>query len=65
MEKENIQYACRTKDGELHELNVRGCANITEAVLEVAATLMNNGSIELDEKTYKAGDIVGYLDVPG
>ena len=63
--KENIQYACRTKDGELHELNVRGCANITEAVLEVAASLMEKGSIELDEKTYKVGDIMEYVDIPG
>ena len=65
MEKENIQYACRTTDGELHELNVGGVANITEAVLEVAATLMNDGFIELDEKDYKVGEIVGYLDIPG
>ena len=65
MEKENIQYACRTRDGELHELNVRGAANITEAVFEVAAGLMRDGIIVLDGKDYKVGDIVGYLDIPG
>lgn len=65
MEKENIQYACRTRDGELHDLNVRGADNLTEAVFEVAAGLMKNGIIELDGKDYKAGDIVCYLDTPG
>lgn len=64
MEQKNIQYACRTKDGELHELNVRGAANITEAVLEAVTGLMHGG-LELDGKTYTVGDIVGYLDIPG
>lgn len=65
MEKVNIQYACRTRDGELHKLNIRGAANITEAIFEVATGLMHSGSIELDEKTYTVDDIVGYLDIPG
>ena len=61
---ENIQYACRTRDGEIHELNIRGAANITEAIFEFATSLMH-GEIELDGKHYTVDDIAGYLDIPG
>ena len=61
---ENIQYGFRTKDGEIHAINVRGADNITEAVLEVAVSLMKGG-VEADGKVYQASDIAGYDDIPG
>ena len=61
---ENIQYSFRTKDGEIHEINVRGAQNLVEAVFEIAAALMK-GNIEADGKTYGVDDIVEFADIPG
>ena len=61
---ENIQYGFRSKDGEIHGLNVRGAANITEAVLEAAVSLMRGG-LEADGKVFQVDDIVGWIDIPG
>ena len=61
---ENIQYGFRSKDGEIHGLNVRGAANITEAVLEAAVSLMRGG-LEADGKIFQVDDIVGWIDIPG
>ena len=61
---ENIQYGFRSKDGEIHGLNVRGAANITEAVLEAAVSLMRGG-IEADGKVFQVDDIVEWVDIPG
>lgn len=62
---ENIQYGFRTRDGQIHAINVRGAENITEAVFEVAARLMKDGRIETDDGIYKVDDIVEYTDIPG
>ena len=61
---ENIQYGFRSKDGEIHGLNVRGAANITEAVLEAAVSLMRGG-LEADGKIFQVDDIVEWVDIPG
>ena len=62
---ENIQYGFIDKDGEKHKLNVRGAGNITEAVFEVAASLMKGGLEADDGKVYQVDDIMGYVDIPG
>ena len=62
---ENIQYGFRTKDGEIHQINVRGAENITEAIFEVVTNLMKNGDIYVDGKVYTVNDIVEYMDIPG
>ena len=61
---DNIRYGYRTKDGEIHKINVRGADNLTEAVMEVVTSLMKGG-IEDEGKTYQVGDIVEYVDIPG
>lgn len=61
---ENIQYEIRTRDGKTHQVNVRGAENVTEAVFEIAATLMKGGLV-IDGRTYTVNDIVGYGDIPG
>ena len=61
---ENIQYGFRSKDGEIHGINVRGVANITEAVLEAVTDLMKGG-IWADGKIFTADDIAEWVDIPG
>ena len=64
MDRENIQYEIMTRDGKSHKINVRGAANLTEAVFEVAALLMKGGLV-IGGKTYKVDDIIAYGDIPG
>jgi len=61
---ENIQYEIMTRDGKSHVINVRGASNLTEAVFEVAASLMKGGLV-IKGKTYTVDDIIAYGDIPG
>ena len=56
---DNIQYAYRTRDGELHPINVAGCHNVTDAVFEVVSSILN-GDLDIT-----VDDIVEYRDIPG
>ena len=57
--EENIRYIFKTKDGEKHEISVSGAANLMDAVLEVASSIMHG---ELD---VNVDDIVAFMDIPG